>query len=199
MPATPLLDLTPRQTEVISLLSEGLTNKEIAQRLGISEEGVKAHVSRLLMRYRARNRVALVRLARADRNGDTAVFTSLSASVDEVRRHVSGAESVVHGDGAVASAGLSSVREEIGAQIGSLSPSAPRELRRDISTLRSTLASLELAVQLAAQLPAHARRGPLHSAIRTRVARALRLVSDVEASLMESTAPRRSPRRKRPN
>jgi DNA-binding CsgD family transcriptional regulator len=40
--------LTPREWEVLDLLRAGLTNKEIAGRLGISERGAKYHVSEIL-------------------------------------------------------------------------------------------------------------------------------------------------------
>ncbi len=40
--------LTPRQWEVLALLREGLSNDQIAQRLGISLDGVKFHVSEIL-------------------------------------------------------------------------------------------------------------------------------------------------------
>ena len=39
--------LPPRQQQVLELLSQGLTNKEIALRLGISPATVKIHVARL--------------------------------------------------------------------------------------------------------------------------------------------------------
>ena len=41
----PTLDLTPREIEVLSLVREGLANKQIARRLGISERTVKAHLT----------------------------------------------------------------------------------------------------------------------------------------------------------
>jgi DNA-binding CsgD family transcriptional regulator len=40
--------LTPRQWEVLALIREGLTDREIAARLGISLDGVKFHVSEIL-------------------------------------------------------------------------------------------------------------------------------------------------------
>jgi DNA-binding NarL/FixJ family response regulator len=40
--------LTPRQTEVLVLVAQGLSNKEIAQRLSIQEQTVKNHMHRIL-------------------------------------------------------------------------------------------------------------------------------------------------------
>ena len=48
--------LTPREREVIELLSTGLTNEEIARQLGISLDGVKYHVSGIFRRLRVKNR-----------------------------------------------------------------------------------------------------------------------------------------------
>lgn len=52
--------LTARQAEVVNLIAGGRSNREIAAQLGITEDGVKAHVSRLLEKYDAPNRAALV-------------------------------------------------------------------------------------------------------------------------------------------
>jgi two-component system nitrate/nitrite response regulator NarL len=57
--------LPPRQQEVLQLLAEGLTNKEIALRLGISPATVKIHVARLTTWLGAVNRTDAV--ARAQR------------------------------------------------------------------------------------------------------------------------------------
>ncbi len=59
--------LSPRQTQVLEAVANGLTNKEIARNLGVSEQAVKAHVSRLLLRFHARTRTALVRAAARNR------------------------------------------------------------------------------------------------------------------------------------
>ncbi|MFN8196130.1 MAG: response regulator transcription factor [Nocardioidaceae bacterium] len=43
-------DLTPRETEVLRLVRQGLANKQIARRLGISERTVKAHLTSVFAR-----------------------------------------------------------------------------------------------------------------------------------------------------
>ncbi|MGA8246486.1 MAG: response regulator transcription factor [Nocardioides sp.] len=43
-------DLTPRETEVLVLVRQGLANKQIARRLGISERTVKAHLTSAFQR-----------------------------------------------------------------------------------------------------------------------------------------------------
>jgi RNA polymerase sigma factor (sigma-70 family) len=55
--------LTPRQTEVLQMVAEGLTNREIAQRLGLSERTVDRHVSDTLTRIDAPTRAAATAFA----------------------------------------------------------------------------------------------------------------------------------------
>jgi DNA-binding NarL/FixJ family response regulator len=55
--------LTPRQQEVLALMSEGLPNKLIARRMALSEATVKLHVSAILRTLGAKNRTDAVRLA----------------------------------------------------------------------------------------------------------------------------------------
>ena len=52
--------LTERERGVLDLLSEGLSNRAIAERLGISERTVKAHVSNLFDKHGVMNRTELV-------------------------------------------------------------------------------------------------------------------------------------------
>ena len=52
--------LTEREREVLDLLAGGLSNRAIAERLGISERTVKAHVSNLFDKHGVRNRTGLV-------------------------------------------------------------------------------------------------------------------------------------------
>ena len=52
--------LTPRQTEVASLVAEGLTNRQIAERLSITERSAESHVERIRLRlgFSSRSQVA---------------------------------------------------------------------------------------------------------------------------------------------
>ena len=55
--------LTARETEILRLIAAGLTNGEIAGRLFISPLTCKSHVSRILTKLQARDRIQLVVLA----------------------------------------------------------------------------------------------------------------------------------------
>jgi DNA-binding NarL/FixJ family response regulator len=64
--ARPLPDgLTPREAEILALISAGLTNPEIAQELVLSHHTIKTHINRIFTKTGSRDRAAAVRYAQA--------------------------------------------------------------------------------------------------------------------------------------
>ena len=59
-----LASLTPRETEVLALIGEGMSNAEIAGELGMAEATVKSHVTRVLAKLGLANRVQAAIFAR---------------------------------------------------------------------------------------------------------------------------------------
>jgi DNA-binding CsgD family transcriptional regulator len=59
------LAITPRELEVLQLIAEGLSTKEMAERLFVSENTVKTHSSRVLDKLGASRRTQAVQLAKS--------------------------------------------------------------------------------------------------------------------------------------
>lgn len=55
--------LTPRELEILTLCVEGLTDHEMAERLGISFKTVNHHLENMRRRFEARNRPHMVAIA----------------------------------------------------------------------------------------------------------------------------------------
>jgi len=60
-------DLTPRESEVLELVANGLSAKEVAHEIGIAPRTVERHIENVRMKMRARNRAHMV--AQAVANG----------------------------------------------------------------------------------------------------------------------------------
>jgi DNA-binding CsgD family transcriptional regulator len=61
------LGITPRELEVLQLMAAGLSNREIAERVFVSENTVKTHVSRVFDKLGARRRTQAVQFGKAMR------------------------------------------------------------------------------------------------------------------------------------
>jgi len=59
------LGITPRELEILGLIATGLSNREIADRLCVSENTVKTHSSRLFDKLGAKRRTQAVQIAQA--------------------------------------------------------------------------------------------------------------------------------------
>jgi ATP/maltotriose-dependent transcriptional regulator MalT len=58
------LGITPRELEILALVAEGLSNREIADKLHVSENTVKTHCSRAFDKLGARRRTQAVQLGK---------------------------------------------------------------------------------------------------------------------------------------
>jgi ATP/maltotriose-dependent transcriptional regulator MalT len=58
------LGITPREHQILTLIAAGLSNREIAERLFVSENTVKTHSSRLFEKLNARRRTQAVQIAK---------------------------------------------------------------------------------------------------------------------------------------
>jgi two-component system, NarL family, nitrate/nitrite response regulator NarL len=93
-------DLTPREQEVLRLLSSGLSQKKIAERLVISSKTVATHIQRILAKLGVHSRAEAVALAyrtgllapdrvSAGSNGDAAMVRATSAPEPALDSHLS--------------------------------------------------------------------------------------------------------------
>ena len=178
---------------ILRNVARGKTNKDIAAQLGISEQGVKVHISRLLERYGAENRVELVSLTRAWPEADGNGYAELSSDIAGIRtglnRTYQEATAVGEMHGGNGHPAAAAPRAETNGQ----APKAGADLAAEVRALRDVLGEINVALKLARELPADADVGPLVDAIRTRVGAALDQSAKLDALVdRERTQERRS-------
>ena len=139
--------LTPRQRDVVTLVRRGLSNAEVAGELGITEDGVKAHLSRLFLRYDVSNRVAL--LAALDGRGGNGAPRG-SQPLGELRAAARDARD----------------RKD------SMDPPTSDAMRDKLAAVRDALRALDVALELVRELPPET-TGSVLDALRKRVAAAV--------------------------
>ena len=59
----PIIALTPRELEILPLIAEGLTNREIAKKLAISRDTVKTHVHHMMQKLQVKKRAQIALVA----------------------------------------------------------------------------------------------------------------------------------------
>jgi ATP/maltotriose-dependent transcriptional regulator MalT len=58
------LEITPRELEILELIAKGMSNREIAEKLFVSENTVKTHSSRVFDKLGAKRRTQAVQLGK---------------------------------------------------------------------------------------------------------------------------------------
>jgi Bacterial regulatory proteins, luxR family len=163
---------------ILRSVARGKTNKDIAAQLGISEQGVKVHISRLLERYGAQNRVELVTITKAwpeaDGNGSSELsgdIAGIRAGLNKTYQDATDLGETHSGTGQVLAPALPAKTN--GHSTNGHLPKVEVDLAAEVRSLRDVLGEINAALKLARELPADADVGPVVDAIRTRVGVAL--------------------------
>ena len=154
--------LTPRQRDVLQLVRRGMTNREIAGELGITEDGVKAHLSRLFLRFGVTNRVELLAAADMDPRADqvlsaTTALGGLRAIAGRARDTTA---SIAVGPGS-------------------------NGLAEKLASVRAALAAVDGALGIVGDLPPDA-TGSVVTAVRKRLADALEALEDAQSGALHT-------------
>jgi DNA-binding CsgD family transcriptional regulator len=178
--------LTPRQDVILRSVARGKTNKDIAAQLGISEQGVKVHISRLLERYGAQNRVELVTITKAWPDADGNRYSELSGDIAGIRAGLNKTYQDATDFGETHSGNGHVVAPALPAKTNGHStnghlPKVELDLAAEVRSPREVLGEINVALKLARELPANADVGPLVDAIRTRVGAALEQSARLDA------------------
>jgi DNA-binding CsgD family transcriptional regulator len=191
-------ELTTRQRQVLALISRGSSNREIAGELGITEQGVKSHVSRLLARHGVPNRTALVAATRSWSAADAAVYDAMDSVMSSVRHAVANGtkdgtgatngHANGHGNGASNGKKPTVARRAVSVEMlhrqsAELSPDAPAEVKLAVDRLRDIVRELNVALELASDLPPGESSKILVKAVGTRTADAEKQLAVLQAAI----------------
>lgn len=135
--------LTERQRMVIAHVRQGYSNREIGDKLAISEDGVKAHLSRLYLRYGVTNRVELITSV-DETAGQTLIVASSAPEMQRAHTNGTPAKTPTAGPAtAVAAAGkLRAVRDAllaVDAALGLIGELPPETTESMISAVKRRL------------------------------------------------------------
>lgn len=152
-------ELTERQRAVVELVRQGWSNREVAAKLEISEDGVKAHLSRLYLRYGVTNRVELLASIAESASEPRAApmpLPTLRALSQRADARAAGSRGP---DGSVADAKLAAVRD--------------------------VLTAVDAALGLVTDLPAETTESVI-TAIRSRLGGALSALDDAQRAVAQA-------------
>ena len=153
--------LTERQRMVVAHVRQGYSNREIGEKLAISEDGVKAHLSRLYLRYGVTNRVELI------------------ATVDETNgQHSSVVSHPAETNGARAN-GTSAIAPT------SATPTPAVAAAAKLSAVRDALLAVDAALGLVGDLPPETTEAML-SAIKRRLGGAISALDEAQRAVSAS-------------
>ena len=166
---------------ILRSVARGMTNKDIAAELGISEQGVKVHISRLLERYGAQNRVELVSITKAWPGPDGSGYADLTSDIAGIRAELNETYRDATRLGEMRG-GNGHVGPAVEAAKTNGNPSiASTDLAAEVRSLRDVLTEINVALKLARELPHTADIGPLVDAIRARLGVALEQSAKLDA------------------
>lgn len=146
-------DLTDRQRAVVELVRQGWSNREVGAKLGITEDGVKAHLSRLYLRYGVSNRVELLASIAEDTGARIAVAPTPRQALRALSR---GAEAPAAG-----------------------SRGTNGSAKAKLAAVRDVLTAVDATLSLVSELPAETAE-PVITAVRSRLGAALSALDDAQ-------------------
>ena len=156
-------ELTERQRMVIAHVRQGYSNREIGDKLAISEDGVKAHLSRLYLRYGVTNRVELITSV------DETAPSRASSPAPETHR--------------VRSVGTPAPAATTGATNGMDGPAAVAAAK--LSAVRDALVAVDAALGLVGELPPETTE-PMISAVKRRLGGAITALDEAQRAVTTS-------------